>query len=159
MHYLTSYNADDPTCERTDVTLSIYSIEPKRISEILGIKPTRSTTLGETIVNERTRRSRIGTVNSWHLCSAKEVRSKDARDHLDWLLAILEEVGAGLAELQNFPDVRMRVLCSWWAALGGGPTLWPKQMRALADLDLELSFSFADYSDDQEEENALPRLG
>jgi hypothetical protein len=40
------------------------------------------------------------------------------------------------------------VNCIWWSRFGdGGPTLWPEQVRALADLNLECSFAFADYSD------------
>jgi hypothetical protein len=77
------------------------------------------------------------------------------RDHLDWLLGILDGVRTGLVELQKIPDVRMRVSCVWWAALGGGPTLLPKQMRGLADLDLELSFQFADYNDCDSEDKSF----
>jgi hypothetical protein len=42
----------------------------------------------------------------------------------------------------------MSVNCVWWSKEGGGgPTLWPAQMRSLAELNLECSFEFADYSE------------
>jgi hypothetical protein len=90
MHYLTPYDANDPSCERTDVTLGIYSdsVKPKRITEILGIKPSRSTTKGENLINDRTGRSRTGRLNSWLLCSAEHVKSKDVRDQSGLALGI-----------------------------------------------------------------------
>jgi len=53
--------------------------------------------------------------------------------------------------LQNIPGVRMSVNCVWYSRSGhGGPTLWPEQMRVLADLNLECSFDiyFQDKDDD-----------
>jgi hypothetical protein len=94
---------------------------------------------------------RVPKLNVWSLSSEGKVSSKDLRDHLDWLLNVLEGGRDGLARLQEMPDVRMNVLCVWWASEGGGgPVLWPDQMRRLAALNLECAFDFQYYGDDVE---------
>lgn len=48
----------------------------------------------------------------------------------------------------------MTVRCVWWSSgkgLGGaGPTLWPRQMLRLAQLNLEVMIEFSDYTVDDE---------
>jgi hypothetical protein len=84
----------------------------------------------------------------WALSSEPHVKSKDVRAHLDWLLAQLSNSHQGLLDLQQ-GEVVMGVNCPWWSLGGhGGPTLWPEQMRRLADLNLECSFDVQFYPED-----------
>jgi hypothetical protein len=77
------------------------------------------------------------------------VTSRDVRHHVDWLLTQLCGKEAAMARIQETVGVSMTVMCVWWSMTGeGGPTLWPEQMRGLADLGLELSFSFQAYVDE-----------
>jgi len=142
------------TCERTCAELRIYcgAMHPSAVSNLLGTKPTSQVVLGEPIISLR--KVPIGKLNGWFLSSEGNVESKDIRRHLDWLIARLKPSSEVLRELQTKPDVRMSVNCIWWSRYGdGGPTLWPEQMRVLADLNLECSFSCAYYGDDDDETN------
>jgi Domain of unknown function (DUF4279) len=148
--YSTPYNDADATCERTCAVLRIYSGEmaPAEVDEFLGVRSTSHVTKGETRTNS-IGRTRVGKLNAWFLSSEGRVQSLDLRRHLDWLLSIIKPAEERIAALQDKSDVTMYVECIWWAKDGGGgPTLWPVQLRALADLNLECRFAFADYSDD-----------
>lgn len=80
-------------------------------------------------------------MNGWFLSTGGVVASRDVRHHLDWLLERLMPARGALVALQQCAGVRMSVVCVWWSREGhGGPTLWPEQMRGLADLNLECSF-------------------
>jgi hypothetical protein len=69
---------------------------------------------------------------------------------LDWLLERLQNAERSLKTIQSEADVRMTVNCVWWSASGhGGPTLWPKQMSRLSDLNVECSFDVGFYGDDE----------
>jgi Domain of unknown function (DUF4279) len=143
------------TCERTCTVLRVYpaTMHPSVVSETLGIKPTRQVVVGESSPINSLGLSRIGKINAWFLSSEDIVESKDMRRHLDWLIAKLQPSSNGLRELQAKPSIRMSVNCIWWSRFGdGGPALWPEQMRALADLNLECSFAFSDYSDEDDDE-------
>jgi hypothetical protein len=142
MHHQTPYDDSYATCESTYAKLLIYpgDTDPHIVSDRLGLQPSRINRVGETRTNSLGR-TRTITVNGWFLSSEGEVCSKDTRRHLDWLLDELAPRASRLKELQALPGMRMSVRCSWWSAHGhGGPALWPRQLRMLADLDLELSF-------------------
>jgi hypothetical protein len=53
----------------------------------------------------------------------------------------------------------MTVQRIWWSATGqGGPTLWPEQMRLLAELNLECSFDVSFFGDEGKRgDNSLDR--
>ena len=139
--YATPLNDRWECCERTYAELRIYPghIKPATVSDILGLEPTELVVIGEPIIGT----SAIGKHNGWFLSSESFVDSKDLRAHLDWLLMMLQESVEGLRKLQNTIGVSIYVYCAWWSRCGEcGPTLWPKQMRQLALLNLECSFSF-----------------
>jgi len=93
-------------------------------------------------------RTRVGKQNAWFLSSEDHVASTDVRDHLNWLLRTLLPNSRALRELQRHAGIKMYVFCPWWSKRGGGgPSLWSEQMKGLADLDLEFTVGFADYSD------------
>jgi uncharacterized protein DUF4279 len=140
------------SCERTCAVLRIYSgaIVPAEVTAMLGVPPTSTIGLGERKPPNSLGRSQVGRLNGWFLSSESAVVSKDLRHHLDWLLLKLEPSGGALRALQKESGVRMNVNCVWWSKDGGGgPTLWPSQMRRLAELNLECSFEFADYSENR----------
>jgi len=81
------------------------------------------------------------------------VQSLDLRCHIDWLLARLNPVANAVLELQNIPEITtMLVQCIWWSKYGqGGPTLWPEQMRGLANLGIECGFDISFFGPDDED--------
>lgn len=148
--YRTQIDDNYGTCERTKVTLRIDcgSRHPEEITAFLDIRPTTTVENGAAVMNEGDNTGRIGKFNLWFLDSEGDVTSKDLRRHLDWLLDKIEPSASQILSLRE-SGVPIDVLCVWWSKYGdGGPTLWPKQMRRLADLDLELSIDFADYSEE-----------
>lgn len=150
----TPMNDKYETCERTCAKLLIYcgAMHPSAVSNLLGMEPTSEVVLGEPGRTNSLGKAPIGRLNGWFLSSEGSVESQDTRRHVDWLIAKLKPSSGVLRELQAKPDVRMSVDCIWWSRYGdGGPTLWPEQMRALADLNLECSFSFSDYSEDTDD--------
>lgn len=75
------------------------------------------------------------------LSTEKLVNSKDIREHLDWLLYKLEPKSSNIAKLQILEDISMAIDCVWRSLnWHGGPTLWPEQMKAMANLGLECAF-------------------
>jgi Domain of unknown function (DUF4279) len=139
------------SCERTSAELVIYSgdLHPSRVTELLGLSPTRTVATGEKSPSNSRGLVRVGTLNGWFLSSEEHVSSKDLRRHIDWLIAQLRPHASSLGALQQASEVRMYVQCPWWSRTGGGgPSLWPQQMRGLADLNLECTIDFADYSDE-----------
>ena len=69
--------------------------------------------------------------------------------HLVWLLKQLVPAKEQILALQEKAGITMGVNCIWWSAFGdGGPTLWPEQMRGLADLNLECSFDVAFFGEE-----------
>jgi len=97
----------------------------------------------------RSGRTVVGTVNSWLLTTENDVLSKDLRTHLSWLMDKIEPSGQALKELQQEPGIQMSVRCYWESAHGdGGPTLWPEQMKRMAELNLEISLTCADYEEE-----------
>jgi hypothetical protein len=116
------------------------------------MEPTESQNKGDEIPTVRGA-IRVAKVTFWSLSSERYVSSKDVRAHLDWLLDRLTNSHHGLRELQEHHEVGMSVNCVWWSRGGhGGPTLWPEQMRQLAELNLECSFEVQFYPEDESED-------
>ena len=129
---------------------------PDSITREVGLEPTSSQRKGATSTNA-IGRTRVAPLNGWFLSSEQHVTSKDVRRHLDWLVRVLESHTAGLRRLQELDGVRMGVHCVWWSAGSGGPALWPEQMRALADLNLECSFDVYFFEDEEEQKSVGAR--
>lgn len=139
---LTDYDNEYPSCLETRCELRVYpgNMHPDEVTRLLNIEPTQVNEAGKIIVNSLGRR-RVVRNNGWFLSSEGSVDSKDLRRHLDWLLAKLHPSASALAYLQNMPGVTMTIDCVWWSASGhGGPTLWPEQMKIMAELGLECGF-------------------
>lgn len=140
--HLTPYDDNYPSCLETHCTLRIYSgdVAPNELTKKLQIQPT------ETLEKGRIRSNTLGRVrrdkfNAWFLESSNFVSSLDLRRHLDWLLLQLRPRRDAIRYLQTVAHVRMGITCAWYSRSGhGGPTLWPEQMAALADLNIECGF-------------------
>lgn len=148
----TPYDDEYGSCSETRAALLVYpdAMLPEEVTRCLGIRPSKSQTVGEENVNSLGRK-RIARSTFWSLSSEGHVRSLDLRRHLDWLLAQLTTCAESLAELQSVRGVKMRVNCVWYSKSGhGGPTLWPEQMQRMADLNLECSFDIYFFPDDSE---------
>ena len=147
---MTALNPQYPSCEETRAKLLIcpeISLA-EDITQVLGIKPTQSHNKGSLHKNAigRTRRA-PRTV--WVLSSEGHVRSKDLRDHLNWLLTKVSGAESKILWLQEEDGLKMTVSCVWWSVQRhGGPTLWPEQMEALARLNLECGFDVCFFGDD-----------
>lgn len=142
------YNDAYPTCERTDAKLVIYParLDPRAISDRLGISPTRFSVEGKPDDT-----GQPAPRSLWVLSSENRVASKDLRRHLDWLIERLMPAKDALRALQAAGGNRMSIACIWWSAHGqGGPTLWPEQMAAMAELGLECTFDISFYGEDDE---------
>lgn len=136
-----------PTCDRTFAELRIYpkTLNTSQITEILDLSPSD---LGNAREIQHNSYGKMRTVKNthWLLSSEKFVQSKDLRIHLNWFINILFEKSDGLINISNMDDCKMSIDCTWWSAVGhGGPTLWPEQLRALAEIGLEVSFDIQFY--------------
>lgn len=78
---------------------------------------------------------------AWALSSAGRVASPDLRDHIDWLLEQLFPAKAKLADLREREGVDARLSFRYPHSPMSGPVLWPRHLKALADLGLEVSFA------------------
>jgi hypothetical protein len=153
--YFTPLNDTMENCERTYAELRIYSgvVNPNEVTRLLEIEPTSVVVLGERKRIRDTERERVGTVNGWFLSSEPNVQSTDLRRHLDWLCDELDSRTRAIRALQAQEGVHMNVTCIWWSKYGGGgPVLWPNQMSCLASLNLECSFDFQFYGEEDAEE-------
>src|SRR5437588_3218796 len=130
------------TCAATYATFRVYTgeVEPDEVSRMLGMKPTGLVTRGKMIVTGPSK-GKISKLNGWFLSTKGQVDSKDLRRHLDSLLEALAEHRHELLTLQSMPNVTTDICCYWLSKSGhSGPTLSPKQMRMLCQLNLEIWF-------------------
>lgn len=149
----TPINHDYGTCDRTCAELRIYpsALRHEDITLYLGIQPTDCQNQGDERRNSEGR-VRVAKCTMWSLSSESSVTSKDVRAHLDWLLERVSNCADAIKQLQQAHEIKMSMSCPWWSRGGhGGPTLWPEQMRRLADLNLECSFDVQFYPDDDSE--------
>lgn len=138
----TPFNDEYPSCGEARAALLVYTpgFSPDEVTTRLGIQPSQVRKLGEAIQNS-SGRTRIAKSSFWELSSEGQVDSLDMRRHIDWLTDLLTPRATELLGLQEVPGVVMALTCVWYSRSGhGGPVLWPEQMRALADLNLECSF-------------------
>lgn len=135
------YEDDYPSCAETYSTLRIYpgNLSPEEVTDILEIEPTHTQKVGELA---RATSKRKVEVNGWFLTTKGNVESKDSRRHLDTVLEKLKGKGERLNLLRQ-KGARIDISSYWSSVQGhGGPTISPKQMRQLVDLDLEVWWDF-----------------
>lgn len=138
----TPINPDYPTCDECYAALFVYPGErhPDEVSQLLNMEPTRKNVAGTTIINSSGRQRKI-PISGWFLSSEGKVKSKDLRDHINWLLNKIYAAKAGIKQLQGMEGLELGINCTWPSLAGhGGPTLWPEQMKIIAELELECTF-------------------
>lgn len=133
------YDDNYESCYETFVTLRIYSdtIIPEEITNFLQFQPTESVTKGDVYgINSKN----VLEINGWFFTSEGFVDSKDCRRHFDFLADKIMPIKNELKALQN-KDCEIDISCFWSSENGqGGPTLSPKQLKKLAELELEIWF-------------------
>ena len=83
------------------------------------------------------------------ISSENRVDSLDLRDHLDWIIPLIEAVHMEMEDCPKEVTGVAVVYVNWWSKRGeGGPAIWPEQMRKLAELDLELVIDVSFYGRD-----------
>lgn len=131
--------SDYPTCAKTFATFCVYhdTADPRDITAVLGITPTRSWVRGE---SHGTKRVAAYPTSGWFLSSESEVVAHDSLRHFEWLLAAIEPQRSALHELRQ-QGHRMGISCYWLSKSGhGGPTLTADIMRRFAELELPVGF-------------------
>lgn len=136
------------SCVECFSRLTIYpgARHPDVITNMLNIQPTMINVVGDKVTNTRGRTREV-MVSGWFLSTENIVVSKDIRQHIDWLVQAIRPRSRALKEIQEMSDMKITLRCVWFSLSGhSGPVLWPEQMKALAELDLECSFDiyFAD---------------
>lgn len=147
----TPLNEDYGSCSFTKSDLYIFpgDLSPHLVTSELGLQPTDVNVRGMEITTKLGGK-RIVRNNGWFLSSEGMVHSLDVRHHIDWLLRLLSDKKDELLALQLVPGLKMSVNCIWYSRSGmGGPTLWPEQMLALAELNLECSFDVYFFDNDE----------
>jgi len=140
---LTAAIGSENACDEVRSKLLIQSdgLSNVTITEALGRPPDRSVEKGFVHRSRFTTKVRVQGFNMWMMSSEPHVTSLDLRDHLDWLIACLNERRGALFWLQRQAGISMYVSCVCWpSGVHGGPVLWPEQMRGLAELNLECGF-------------------
>jgi hypothetical protein len=133
-----AYDDDYPTCASTHATLCIYlsdDDDPTILSEKLGLQPSRTQVKGEL---------RQGKVKRWPTASfletSEEIRSKDVRRHIDWLLEQIQGKSEIIQQLQ-VADSEVHISCYWASAVGhGGPMLDQDILKRIAEFNIGISF-------------------
>jgi len=136
---LDDYDDEYDTCSSTYATLRIYpnEIHPNEITQILGVEPSEFQVKGEKSPSPVLP---IFPINGWFLTSEKQVKSRDVRRHIDYVIGKVIGKKNEILSLQD-KDVEMDLSCLWSSTQGqGGPTLSPKQMKALAELNIDIWF-------------------
>lgn len=139
---ITPVDSNYQTCAECYAKLMVYTgdFDPRKVTETLNLLPSSIAISGQEIVNSRGVKRKIKE-SVWFLSSEGSVASKDIREHIDWMIEKLSKGAPGLKKLQEMSGVKITFRCVWFSMLGhSGPVLWPEQMKALADLDLECSF-------------------
>ncbi|PNK61594.1 DUF4279 domain-containing protein [Psychrobacter sp. FDAARGOS_221] len=129
-----------PSCADVYAEFFVYSRfeDAEKLFQGNVIKPDFQQVVGDTFTNKLDR-VRIAKLDLWGISTDKKVVSKDARDHLDYLLSKLIIEKKAILSLQK--NYKMGVKCVWFASSTGGPAVWPEQMSILSELNLELAFS------------------
>lgn len=143
---------ENQDCLECRVKLLIYpgDINPKEITEILGVQPTSIGIKGEIAGPNSHGRIRINPCTTWFLISDEVLKSTKIEEHLDWMLEKLIQAKPGLDKIKKLPGVTIYFRCTWWTRTGGGFNFRSDQLKKLALLDLELEFDIAAYPDDKE---------
>ena len=150
--FKTPVDKDYPTCHECSASFCIISPigDPYDWTTKLAINPDRVHRKGDVFTNA-IGKQRSQKLNGWFLESEGFVKSKDLRDHLDYVLDKLIPAREALIDMQELNEITMTISCHWWGDMHSGPVLWPKQLKKLSQLNVEVEFFFASYDDDKDD--------
>jgi hypothetical protein len=132
-------------CLRTYATLRIYpgDVHPQEVTTRLNIAPSKFWVRDEALAANPAQKASAGAkaMHGWFLTTHGRLDSKDTRRHIDMLLAPLLTVAGEVEGLQQQGAV-MDIICFWHAApQQGGPALAPRQLQALAQLNIAIAWN------------------
>jgi hypothetical protein len=139
-----AYDDSYGTCQQTSAAFRIWHVDlhPAHISQQLGLLPSWSYQCGAPRSSPNGRLLLPYKFGIWGFATEGKVQSRDLRRHLDWLLDHLAPAAVLLHQWQS-EGYRTDVFCNWVRLGGtGGPTLSPRNMVRLAQLNLELGFEW-----------------
>ena len=122
------------SCVRTYCGLCIYSatLAPEKISQRLGIEPTRTAALDPESKYKHCREQHF-----WLLSTQDQLDSTDHIDHLHEIFGQLEGKATVLNSLRN-EGCTTRVSCYWDSDGQGGPWLDLPEIKKLAEFGLDI---------------------
>jgi hypothetical protein len=129
--------ADRQDAKWNKVSLGIYGepLEPERITELLGLTPTRWGRKGEIRISPRAKVP--PRKNSFWLLSSPLADSEPLDAHLSWLMDKLEPKRQALEELAK--EYKVQFVCGFSSENGqGGCTFDPRLLNRLSSLGLPL---------------------
>jgi hypothetical protein len=135
--------SDYNSCSKTYATLGIYSdtISPTEMTNQLKIQPTQTQTIGELTYKNKNNSKRI-KINGWFLSSKGKVKSKDSRNHINWIFEQFKYDFKALKKLQKV-NCLTDISCYWLSKSGnGGPTISPNQAIYLSKANIDLWYDF-----------------
>lgn len=135
--------SDYNSCSDTYATLRIYSdsISADEMTKRLGIQPTDTQKVGDLFYKNKPNSIKI-KINGWFLSSEGKVKSKDSRNHINWIFEQFKYNFRALKYLQN-KNCRMDISCYWLSKSGnGGPTISPDQAHYLSKANIDLWYDF-----------------
>lgn len=152
-----SFIPDDPHCESTRAALVLSGVEldPRQVSDRLGLDPTSAYISGATTgvgtgSLDRRPRSWPAEVGLWILATTtpdQPAATRKAHKSLEWhlqaLLEIIEPAAPAIRAIAPECE-KAEVACTWMSSyeLGAGPRLTPSTMSRLAALGLPLVVEF-----------------
>jgi hypothetical protein len=135
--------SDYNSCSKTYATLRIYSdtISPTEMTNQLKIQPTQTQIIDDLTYKNKNNSKRI-KINGWFLSSKGKVKSKDSRNHINWIFEQFKYNFRSLKNLQKH-KCRMDISCYWLSKCGnGGPTISPEQAHYLSKANIDLWYDF-----------------
>lgn len=142
------FDPDYASCSYTHVWLRVMhqDLNPDEVTALLRVSPTYVQEAGDPATVKPGYKVRPA---GWFLESENHVRSRDCRDHIQWLLDRVAGSAAALRELSS-RGYLVDICCRWDSSWGhGGPTMDPAQMSQLGQLGVD--FWFDVYFDDCED--------
>jgi uncharacterized protein DUF4279 len=153
------YEDDYPTCAETFAALRIGHAElnPEAMSQEIGIEPTVAWRRGDLLPSPGGG-SAVAEEGVWMFASPEELRSDDARRHIDHVLDVVEAHATAISRLQA-AGYGLAVSCYWVSRWGyGGPTLSARQMARLARFGLPLRIELYELQESEPLGRSVDRL-
>jgi hypothetical protein len=133
------FDSNYASCSYTHVWLRVMheSLEVEEVTKLLGIEPTSVQQASDPATLKAGRKARCP---GWFLESADHVKSRDCREHIQWLLDRIGGSASVLSELSR-RGYLVDICCRWDSSWGhGGPTMDSAQMIQLGQLGVEFWF-------------------